>query len=256
MLRKCYQAEVLKNKGTAAEKLLFLMPILTAILVAGLMRNYFAVGSYNWWYTALYPATVSMICALAGEREKRQKNRTVLSLPVDLKAIWDGKVLYGVRMMSLSMLVMAGISLSGSFLLEKLFHVTFQMEVSWERQLLAVAVLIVTFMWQVPFCLLLHQLTGISGTFLIHMASYILFACSLSLKPYYAILPGAIPARMMCVVLEILPNGLAAEPGQVTFVPEVLDASLLVPGFFSAIIWFLIFWAAGRKYYERRLKNQ
>ena len=252
MLRRYYKAEVVKNRRTAAGKLIFLMPALTAVLVVFLMPGYFAVGGYNWWYMAVYPAAMALICGMAGEKDKKMKNRAILSLPVRMKSVWDGKVMYGLRMLILSMAVMEGLSLAVCKILEQGFGVAFEAEITIAGQIAAAVFLIAAFLWQVPFCLLLQQFFGVPLSFLIHMASYAIVASSFSLKPYFMLFPGAIPARVMCRIIKVLPNGLPAVPGSATFAPELLDARLMWIGTAASVLWFVLFWHVGRILYERK----
>ena len=78
---------------------------------------------------------------------------------------------------------------------------------------------------------------------------------SYSLTSYYWVLPGGVTARMMCVVLGVLPNGLPARPGEMTWTPQVMDPNSLWIGTISAVVWFLILWIAGKIWYERRMKK-
>ena len=67
------------------------------------------------------------------------------------------------------------------------------------------------------------------------------------------IFPGAIPARLMCVVLKVLPNGLLAKEGMATFALELLDERMVGAGILSALFWFIFLWFLSRKIYERRV---
>lgn len=87
---------------------------------------------------------------------------------------------------------------------------------------------------------------------LIHVVLYQIAFIALSLKPYYMLLPGAIPARVMCPVLGIMPSNLLAVPGSVGFYPELLNSSSVWIGIVASMFWFLLFWGMGRKLYERQ----
>ena len=88
---------------------------------------------------------------------------------------------------------------------------------------------------------------------LLHMGSYILCSVELSLHPFFMILPGGITSRLMCIILKILPNGLTAEPGSITFTQELVQWDGLPAGITASVVWFLLFWFVSRKWFERRI---
>lgn len=252
MLRKCYRAEVLKNRHTAAGKLAVWMPLITVFLAAILTMDYMIIDSYNWWYGGIFPGCTALVsCTLSG-KEKRQRNRNILSLPIDMKTIWDGKVLYGIRMLTVSVFLLFGAACLAEMAGTYVFHMKYRLAITPESQLAAAVVLLVTGLWQVPFCLFLQQLFGSAAAPLIHVAGYAIAAFSASLQPYFMLFPGAIPARLMCCILGILPNGLLARPGSVTYSPELVKSGAIPVGIISALIWFLLLWGIGRWQFGRR----
>lgn len=90
---------------------------------------------------------------------------------------------------------------------------------------------------------------------LLHVILCNAMAIFLSLSPIYMLFPGAIGARMMCPVLGILPNGLPAQSGEMTFAPRLMDSSSIPIGMVASVIWFLLLWGVGRIDYERRMKR-
>lgn len=254
-MRKYYLAERLKNRHSSAEKLMLLMPLISVCLSAWLTKDYFIIDSYNWWYVILFPGMLAFICAAVGNRDQKMGNRAVLTLPVDIRAVWNGKVLYGVRCMGASLIVFLSATLIISFVFEQVWQTAFRISPTVGAQILAVAVLFVTSLWQIPFCLFLQQLVGRFPMVLLHVGSAFVLAVSLSLKPCFMLLPQGIPARMMCVILKILPNGLVAEPGSMTFTPELLEWKGIPMGILASLIWFFIFWVAGRMWSKRQVEK-
>lgn len=250
-----YMAEKLKNRHTSAGKLVWIMPLLVVFLAGGLTGDYFTIDCYNWWYTTLFPGMTAFLCATIGERDKKLGNRAIWTLPADLGAVWDGKVLVGIRCMGISLLVLGGMTLSVSFLLEQVFRCVFRVSLTPGQQVLAVLVLFITSLWQIPFCLFLQQVIGTIPMVLLHVGSFTLCDVILALKPYFMILPGGIPARMMCLILKILPNGLVAEPGSMTYTPELMEWWGLPMGILAAVLWFFIFWSVSRKWFERKVAD-
>lgn len=250
-----YLAERLKNRHTFVGKLIVVMPLITVCLAAWLMKDYFTIDSYNWWYIVLFPGLLALVCAMVGGRDKKMENRAIRALPVDMGAVWDGKVLYGIRCLGISLLVFLGITLAISTGLEQTAGAVFRINPSAGEQLAAVGILFVTSLWQIPFCLFLQEMIGVFPMVLIHMGSYFLSAVELSLHTYFMLLPGGITARLMCMVLKILPNGLVAEPGSLTFTPQLLEKKGLPVGIAASVMWFLAFWIVSRTWFDRQTKK-
>ncbi len=252
-MRKYYLAERLKNCHTSVGKMMLLMPLVTVCLAASLTADYFTIDCYNWWYIILFPGMIAFICAAVGNRDKKADSRTILTLPADLGAVWDGKVLYGIRSMGIALLVLFGAVLCFSVGFEQIAQRGFHINLSISQHVQAIVVLFVTSLWQIPFCLLLHQIIGKFLMILVHMGSYFILAIELSLQPFFMVLPGGITARMMCRILRILPNGLVAEPGSITFTSELLEWKALPLGIAVSLMWFLLLWIISRRWFKTRI---
>lgn len=231
------------------------MPVICAVMSAFLTNIYFAAAGFNWWYMGIYTGFIALLCGLLVGKEKKMKNRAILALPCDMGKIWDAKVLYGTLLSGAAMLLLMVLVILISFLLEHVLKVTFVIEPSLSSQLAAGALLWLSFCWQIPWCLLLAQMFGRTVMFLFHFILYNVMAIFLSLSPIYMFFPGALAARMMCPVLGILPNGLPAQSGAMTFTQKLMDSSSIPVGIAASILWFLLLWGTGRIYYERRMKR-
>lgn len=253
--RQYLKAEVLKHHHTAINKILIFMPVICAVMSAFLTHIFFAVDGYNWWYMGMYPGFIALICGLIVGKEKKMKNRAILALPCDMGRIWDAKVLYGTLLSGAAMLLLMVLVILISFFLEHVLNVTFMIEPSLSSQLAAGALLWLSFCWQIPWCLLLAQTLGRTVMLILHLVLYNVMAILVSLLPVYMFFPGALAARMMCPVLGILPNGLPAQSGAMTFTQKLMDSSSIPVGIAASILWFLLLWGAGRIYYERRMKR-
>lgn len=251
---KYYPAERLKNRHTSAEKLILLMPMIVVCLAARLTSDYFTIDAYNWWYIVLFPGMTAIVCGAVGNRDKKMKNQTILTLPADMGAVWDGKVLYGIRCMGISLAVLLSATLMISTILKQVWQIVFRIDPAAGEQVLAVVVLFLTSLWQIPFCLLLMQVIGRFPMILLHEGSIFLISVTMSLKPYFMLLPGGIAARLMCIILKILPNGLIAKPGSMTFTPELMDWKGVPVGILASLVWFAVFWIVGRKQFERQVQ--
>ena len=242
-----FLSENLKIKNTFLKKMVWIMPILTVLLSFFLAANYFQVDSYNWWYTLMLPGSVSLTCTLQSKIDGSMKNRAVLSLPVDLKKIWVAKVFVGIKNLSISCLIIfLSVQLSSLVINRQAIG-----EMPFLNSLLATILLIVTFMWQIPLCMFLGNKIGVFSTVLINVPLNIIFTI-LSVEKYWWAIPFSYPARLMCPVLKILPNGLLAKPGSQTFTPELLNYSSIPFGVSISIILLLAITYFTARWFEKQ----
>lgn len=249
------QAEMLKYKHTAVGKLTILMPLICVAMSAVLTHIYFAVDGYNWWYTGMYTGFLALICGIISEKEKKMGNRAVHSLPCDMKKLWDAKVCYGLLMSAGAMVFLTVVIIAVAFLLETVLQVNFILRPSLLEQLAACVLLWLSFCWQIPWCLFLAQTIGRIPMLIIHFVGTELMTIILSLSPIYMFFPGAIGARMMCPLLKIMPNGLPAQTGEMTFAPRLINPSSIPIGIAASVLWFLMILGITRIWYQRRVEK-
>ena len=161
-MHRFYKAEKLKNRHSAIGRLTILMPLISVILSAVLTSRFFTIDSYNWWYMMLFPGLVSLICGLAGQRDKKMGNRSILTLPEDPKHVWDGKVLYVIREAAVALIVIFAASVVIAAILQRGMQMSFAVYPSLGSQVAATALLLVTLFWKVHFCLMFSRLWGSS----------------------------------------------------------------------------------------------
>lgn len=252
-MKPYFLAEKLKYRHTFLKWLAILMPLVSVVMSAGMTSSYFAIDSYNWWYMALYPGMLGILCGMIGGKDKKKKNFTIWSLPCSMGKIWDAKILLGAALSGIAVVCTVVLIVVIGWLLENGLHMTFLIRPSVKIQLAAGMIIWITTLWQIPFCLFLSQKIGTFVMFLIHMGSYAIISCTVSLKPWFAVLPGAITSRMMCPVLGVLPNGLPAAEGQMTYSPAFMEPWNLLVGIPAALLWFCVLWLISRKWFERQV---
>lgn len=249
-MKKYFLAEKLKYQHTFLKGLIVLMPLISVVFAAGLTYDYFTVDSYNWWYMGLYPGMLGIVCGLLGGKDKKKKNYTIWSLPCSMGKIWDAKVMVGAVSSGIAVSWMVFLSLVISKFMEEGLHVTLRIQPSVKMQLAAGLIMWLTTLWQIPFCLWLSQKIDSFLMFAVHMGSCAILSVTVSLESWFAVFPGAITSRLMCPVLGILPNGLPAVEGQMTYTPELAAMKNLSIGIPAAIFWFVILWWGSRKWFE------
>ena len=251
---KIFQAERMKYRHTSMNRITFLMPFLTVLLAAALTSNFFAVDSYNWWYTGMYPGYLAVMCSIIGGKDKSKKNYTIWSLPCDMKKIWDAKIFTGMVMSGISVSVVVVMTIFIGNVMKMALHVEYIAVPTIFRQLLAGVLMWITSLWEIPVCLFLSQKIGKFLTLIIHVGFYIIMSNFLSLKSFFMLFPGTITARLMCPILGVLPNGLLMQLGSMTYSPELAGMNNLVIGIPAALIWFGVFWILSRKWFGRQVE--
>lgn len=246
-----YKSEKIKYRHTIAGKLFFIAPVLTILLAYGLAMNYGLADGYNWWYMLLLNGTISLYACLAGQKDKKLKNRAVLSLGVEPGKVWDAKILTGISMIVRANMVLSVFSLTVGNVLLPAYWFPQEIQVSWAQGLAAMALMTLAAIWQVPFCLFLNQKIGFFPALLVNMALSVTGTIG-AVESWWFICPYAIVSRLMCSVLGILPNGLIAKEGSMTFRPELLDKGSILPGVLISLLWLAVLWTAGRYWYRKK----
>lgn len=240
-----FLSENLKIKNTFLSKLIWIMPILTIVFTILIEPTYFQHASYNFWYVLILPGAVSLIFTLLNRVDGSMKNKGVLSLPLDLRKVWLAKVLVGIKSMSISCIII--------FLAAQLspivINVKSEKEIPIFVGLAAITILVITFAWQVPLCMYLGNKIGLFQTVLINIAVNFVFTI-LAVKDFWWAIPFTYPARLMCPVLKILPNGLPAESGSKTFTPELLNVWNIPFGLTISIVFLLVVTRLTAKWYK------
>ena len=227
------EAENLKCKGTFAQKLVVIAPVVMLFL-ALISGRYFVENGYNWWYTLIFPGFITLLSALVNQyEEKKLSYRAVFVLPVDLKRIWISKVsLIGVYMAVASLIHMAGI------LLGMVFYNT-SSGVSAGRVIAATSILFITSLWQIPLCLFLSKKFGLMPTVFLNLCGGIILEVLAVGKTWWWACPYSWCTRLMCPVLGVLPQGVMAKPGDPMLNAGVIPVGVVLSIALFALLLFL-----------------
>ncbi|MGE6599539.1 lantibiotic immunity ABC transporter MutE/EpiE family permease subunit [Bacillus proteolyticus] len=241
-------SEKIKIRHTFLNKLIWLAPLAPMLLAFLLSGDYFQLSSYNWWYTTILPGMLSLSCVLLAEKDKKMNNRAILSLPISLKQVWISKILLVLGILICScMIFFCSIQLFSLLVNKENFQIISVMNV-----LLGSIVLIVTFMWQIPICLFLGNKIGLFPTILLNMGANVFLGILFATKSMWWMNPFTYPSRLMIPIVKILPNGLYAKPESVTFTPELLSYSAILPGVVISVVLFLLFAYMTTKWFEKQ----
>ncbi len=154
------------------------------------------------------------------------------------KIVALGKIIYiGYMILFSNVIVFAGATLGG-------FLLTTHVPVG--GALIAVLFLTVSELWEIPVALFLSERFGMIVNLFVCLFITVSGVVISQTRIWY-VLVSAIPMRMMCPLLHVLPNGLAAEAGN-----PLLDTGVIVPGMCLSIIWFVFVTVLFLKWFERR----
>lgn len=231
------KAEHLKQKNTFAKRMIVIVPVVTLLLNA-LSPLWYQQNSYNWWYVMLYPGFLTLLCTLVDQRDGgKLKYSAIFTLPVNLENIWYGKILTCVAYVFVSNLILMVCNIAGGFLIHLIYDIP--MTISIFQAFTGTLSIVLTSMWNIPFCLWLSRKIGVFGTLIVNVGLSIVLGTLGANTDYWFVSPYSWGSRLMVPILRILPNGLPATDSTLT-VPMlsiilVLIASILLFGIISII---------------------
>ena len=240
-------AENLKHKHSFLLKLLFIAPIIALLHSFVLMPSYFSVNAYNWWYVILMPATFALIPAMMHRKEERKLNyRAIFPLNIDLNKIWISKILTALINLSInSIMHMLGVFVFQFFVGDQLtVYYTFT------TLLFASAFLVITNIWQVPFCFFLAKKFGFIASIVVNAVLGLVVGILLADGSMWIYCPYSWGIRLMVPVMRILPSGVPTEASN----PMILKTSLLIPCILSICLFTLLTFITAKWFSKQEVK--
>lgn len=195
---------------------------------------YYSVNVWNWWYTMLLPGMLAVLCYLSIKKEKKQQYANLLTTAVLPDRCWCGKILYcAVMLLAANLLLFAGATVGG---------MAAGTTIPVQNGFAAAILLTVCSLWEIPLYLMLSARFGMFADIFIGMALAVGSLITLGASKLWWICPASIPFRLMCPVLQIMPNGLLVEAGS-----PYRNADVILPGVALSLTWFvLLAFATGR----------
>lgn len=227
-----FKSELLKVKSTTISRIWWLAPIILIVISFFLTGSYCVIDNFNWFYTTILPFTLTLTCLLVTKQEKNKSFRGILSLPVSRSKIIYSKILVIVLGTFLSLLLI----FAGSAVVQLIMGEGFIHSIPVWNMLLAVFVLTITFIWEIPLLLLSGFKFGFFPTLIVNIILQMGFGIIVSIKDFWILSPYSYPSRLMIPLLKILPNGLAAVSGSETFNEKMLSYQ----GIFTALVVSLV----------------
>lgn len=218
-----------------------MFPVITFILAFVLtpgMTNAYAESVWNWWYTLLLPGMLAVICYLSMACEKKINYYNLMTLSTGKRKLMLGKIIYtGCIILISNMIVFAGASSGGLLLTTR---------VPLDGAVIAVLLLTVTQLWEIPVFLFLSERFGMITELLICLFLTVGGTIMAQTGKWY-LLASAIPMRILCPLLHILPNGIPAEEEN-----PLLDMGVVAPGICLSVIWFVFATVLFLNWFDKR----
>lgn len=223
------KAEYLKTRRTIGMKMVLVFPVIVFTMAYFFtigMTNAYSESVWNWWYTLLLPGMLSVFSYLTVTREKKTRYYNLMTLATDRRKLMFGKIIFMVLItLVANVIVFAGATLGGILL---------STSVPVGGAIAAVLILTIVQMWEIPFFLFLSErfgmITDLVVCLFISAAGTVIAATS---KWFFFV--SAIPMRLLCPLLHIMPNGLHAEVGD-----PMLNSSVILPGIVISLVWFIL----------------
>ena len=150
------KSEHLKFKRTISDKLIFIVPLITAIfawLMGGFMGYQYM--TLYWWYVFLLPGAIAILCSLSHRKEENAgKYYSVFSMPVNLSRFEFAKGIILVEKLLVSAIFLA-LLISISNIISPATAVY-----SLLHSIAGSIGIILASVWQIPLCLYLARKTG------------------------------------------------------------------------------------------------
>lgn len=217
------RSELLKLRHSFSKKLILLAPLVTVLLGYILSGSYVQLSTYNWWYTLMLPLLVSVLSASVIIRERNTGMQNIICLPVSLVKIWFGKMVAVTLLLFVSNLFLWGISVGVGTIT--------QMSVSPVNGMIGCILLFLTYLWQIPFIMLLTCFLGYLPVVILSIGANLFFSTVAAEKSWFFLDPYAIPARIVCPFFKMHPNGTSLENGS-----PLLDESYIIPALLISLL--------------------
>ena len=223
------QSELLKMRHTFSMKLFILAPLVTLLLSYLLSGSYVQFSAYNWWYSMILPLVVSLCSAGMIVREKKTGMQNIVCLPVKFNKIWFGKTAALVILLFASNLLL-WISTTAVGFVTKV--TVFPLD-----GLIGCMLLFLTYLWQIPFIMVLVNFMGHIPTVLVSMAANMILSAALAETEWFLFVPYAIPARIVCPFFKIHANGIPLESGSPLLSGGYVLSALIISLVFALVVF-------------------
>lgn len=233
------KSELIKIKRTSIRKLLLLIPLICSLLAIGFNvlsgdPDVISLGAetiINHWGIIWLSVLIALTAGLLNNLERKSTNfKTILALPINLPKKEMSRVLLVIVVVVLaSLLLVAAISLT------RLLIQTGPNAVSLTSCILAVILMLITSLWQVPFCLWLSRKTNFFITLLLNSMLNLNLGALYAPTENWWFIPYSWHLRVQMPLTKLHSNGIPLPPTD-----ELLSYSVIPIALAGSILFFIV----------------
>lgn len=235
------KSEHLKFKRTISNKLLFIIPLMTAIfawIVGGFIG--FQYTALYWWYAFLLPGAVAILCSLSHRKEENAgKYYSVFSMPMNLSKFEIAKGIILIEKLVVAAVFLA-IIISISNIISPATAVY-----SVLHSIAGSIGIILASVWQIPLCLYLARKTGLFLPIVLNTLLGIFMPIALGNTVVWWLVPYCYAAKLAEPLMGIELNG--TFEGNCGFSITVLISIVL-----SILLFLILSYADAKDFSKRR----
>ncbi len=234
------KSEHLKFKRTISNKLLFVIPLITAIfawIVGGFIG--FQYTALYWWYAFLLPGAIAILCSLSHRKEENAgKYYSVFSMPMNLSKFEIAKGIILIEKLLVAAIFLAlVISISNIISPATAVYSVLQ-------SIAGSIGIILTSVWQIPLCLYMVRKTGLFLPIVLNTVLGIFLPIALGNTLVWWLVPYCYAAKLAEPLMGIELNG--------TFVGDYGFSITVLISITLSILLLLIFSYADAKDFSKR----
>ena len=234
------KSEHLKFRRTISNRLLFIIPLMTAIfawIVGGFIG--FQYTALYWWYAFLLPGAVAILCSLSHRKEENAgKYYSVFSMPVNLSKFEIAK-----EIILIEKLVVAAVFLAIIISISNIISPATAVYSVLQSIAGSIGIILAS-VWQIPLCLYLARKTGLFLPIVLNTVLGIFMPIALGNTVVWWFVPYCYAAKLADPLMGIELNG--TFEGNCGFSITVLISIVL------SILLFLILSYADAKDFSKR----
>ncbi|MFN2746349.1 MULTISPECIES: lantibiotic immunity ABC transporter MutE/EpiE family permease subunit [Bacillus] len=205
------KSEIIKTKRTMIRKMLLVIPLICSILALGFnflggpeIVRLSAETIINHWGILWLSVFAALSTGLLNHLEKKSTNfKTIIGLPIDLQKKEMSRVLLTTGLMGLGSLLLIIFIILTSLLVK-----TSPYLVSLASCILAVILMFITSLWQIPFCLWLSRKTNLFITLLLNSMLHLNLGSVFAPTEYWWFVPYSWHLRVQMPLTKLHSNGI------------------------------------------------
>ena len=235
------KSEHLKFKRTISNKLLFIIPLMTAIfawIVGGFIG--FQYTALYWWYAFLLPGAVAILCSLSHRKEENAgKYYSVFSMPVNLSKFEIAK-----EIILIEKLVVAAVFLAIIISISNIISPATAVYSVLQSIAGSIGIILAS-VWQISLCLYLARKTGLFLPIVLNTVLGIFMPIALGNTVVWWLVPYCYAAKLAEPLMGIELNG--TFEGNCGFSITVLISIVL-----SILLFLILSYADAKDFSKRR----